>query len=94
MAGQITNAQGAQSAHLSIRQFQRLKARYRTEGVRGLRHCRRGQPFPRALPRAVQARVAALVQSVYRDVTGRRGYRALVRTGRTWRRLFAALASS
>jgi transposase len=68
MAGQITNAQGAQSAHLSIRQFQRLKARYRTEGIHGLRHRRRGQPSPRALPRAVQARVATLLQSVYRDV--------------------------
>ena len=68
MAGQITNAQGAQSAHLSIRQFQRLKARYRTEGIHGLRHRRRGQPSSRTLPRAVQARVAALLQSVYRDV--------------------------
>ena len=68
VAGQITNAQGAQSAHLSIRQFQRLKARYRTEGIHGLRHRRRGQPSPRALPRAVRARVAALLQSVYRDV--------------------------
>jgi transposase len=68
VAGQITNAQGAQSAHLSIRQFQRLKARYRTEGIHGLRHRRRGQPSPRTLPRAVQARVAALLQSVYRDV--------------------------
>ena len=64
VAGQITNAQGAQSAHLSIRQFQRLKARYRTEGIHGLRHRRRGQPSLRALPRAVQARVAALLQSV------------------------------
>jgi len=68
VAGQITNAQGAQSAHLSIRQFQRLKARYWTEGIHGLCHRRRGQPSPRTLPRAVHARVAALLQSVYRDV--------------------------
>ena len=48
VTGQITNAQGAQSAHLSIRQFQRLKAPYRTDGIHGVRHGRRGQPSLRA----------------------------------------------
>jgi transposase len=68
LAGQITNQQGARGSKLSIRQFQRVKARYRTEGLRGLLHRRRGQPPPRALPSALRARVAALLQSVYRDV--------------------------
>ena len=67
LAGQITNQQGAAGSKLTIRQFQRVKARYRAEGVRGLLHRRRGQPFPRALPSALRARVTALLQSVYRD---------------------------
>ena len=67
LAGQITNQQGAAGSKLTIRQFQRVKARYRAEGVRGLLHCRRGQPSPRALPSALRARVTALLQSVYRD---------------------------
>ena len=68
LAGQITNQAGAARSKLTIRQFQRVKARYRAEGLRGLLHRRRGQPFPRALPSALRARVAALLQSVYRDV--------------------------
>jgi transposase len=68
LAGQITNEQGAASSHLTIRQFQRVKARYRAEGLRGLLHRRRGQPSPRALPSALRTRVAELLQSVYRDV--------------------------
>ena len=68
LAGQITNQQGAAGSKLTIRQFQRVKARYRAEGRRGLLHRRRGQPSPRALPSALRARVAALLQSVYRDV--------------------------
>lgn len=68
LAGQITNQQGAAGAHLTVRQFQRVKARYRVEGAAGLLHRRRGQPSPRALGSALRARVAALLQSVYRDV--------------------------
>jgi transposase len=68
LAGQITNQQGAAGSRLTVRQFQRVKARVRAEGVRGLLHRRRGQPSPRALGRALRTRVAALLQSVYRDV--------------------------
>jgi transposase len=68
LAGQITNQEGAASADLTIRQFQRLKARYRTEGLRGLLHRRRGHPSPRALPSPLRTRVAELLHSVYRDV--------------------------
>jgi transposase len=68
LAGQITNQQGAAGSRLTVRQFQRVKARFRAEGLRGLLHRRRGQPSPRALASALRARVAALLQSVYRDV--------------------------
>jgi hypothetical protein len=68
LAGQITNQQGARGSKLSVRQFQRVKARYRAEGLRGLLHRRRGQPSPRALASTLRARVAARLQSVYRDV--------------------------
>ena len=68
LAGQITNQEGAAGSALTVRQFQRVKARYRTEGLRGLLHRRRGQPSPRALPSALRTRVTELLQSVYRDV--------------------------
>jgi transposase len=68
LAGQITNQQGAAGSKLTVRQFQRVKARFRTEGLRGLLHRRRGQPSSRALASTLRARVAALLQSVYRDV--------------------------
>jgi transposase len=68
LAGQITNQQGAVGSRLTVRQFQRIKARVRAEGLRGLLHRRRGQPSPRALGGALRTRVAALLQSVYRDV--------------------------
>jgi hypothetical protein len=68
LAGQITNQQGAAGSRLTVRQFQRVKARIRAEGLRGVLHRRRGQPSPRALPSGLRAQVAALLQSVYRDV--------------------------
>ena len=49
VAGKITTAEGARSLKMSPRQFRRLKARYRAEGVRGLVHRLRGRPSPRAL---------------------------------------------
>ena len=49
VAGKITTAEGARSLEMSLRQFRRLKARYRAEGVRGLVHRRRGQPSGRGL---------------------------------------------
>ena len=68
LAGQITNAQGAQALHVSPRQFRRVKARYRGDGARGLVHRLRGRPSPRALDGAVRARVAELVLTTYRDL--------------------------
>jgi transposase len=67
VAGKITTAEGARVLEMSLRQFRRLKARYRAEGVRGLVHRRRGQPSGRGLDVEVRQRVVELVQTTYRD---------------------------
>src|SRR5262245_30070562 len=67
VAGTIPTGAGARALELSPRQFRRLKARYRAEGVRGLVHRRRGQPSPRQLDVKLHARVAELVRTTYRD---------------------------
>jgi transposase len=68
LAGRITNAQGAQALGVSLRQFRRLKARYRQAGVRGLVHRLRGRPSPRAVDIERRDRVLELVQTTYRDL--------------------------
>ena len=68
VAGQIGNAQAALALHLSRRQVQRLKVRYRAEGAVGLRHRARGRPSGRGLPTAVRQQVRELLQTTYRDV--------------------------
>ena len=68
VAGQISNAEAAAALHLSKRQVQRLKRRYRQEGAAGLRHRLRGRPSTRGLPAAAQQRVRELLQTTYRDV--------------------------
>jgi hypothetical protein len=65
LAGKITNVQGAQALHVSVRQFQRLKIRFKAEGARGLLHRLRGRPSSRRLTAAVRARAAALLQAPY-----------------------------
>jgi transposase len=65
LAGRITNAQGATALRLTVRQFQRLKVRLRTEGVRGLLHRGRGQPSRRRLSADVGARIGTLLQTTY-----------------------------
>ncbi len=67
VAGKITTAEGARSLDMSLRQFRRLKVRYRAEGVRGLVHRRRGQPSGRGLDVEICDRVVELVQTPYRD---------------------------
>src|SRR5262249_11034605 len=67
LAGHVTNAEGATALHLSLRQFQRLKGRYRAEGPRGLLHRHRGRPAPRRLPADVRDWVAALLRTTYQD---------------------------
>src|SRR5882724_7172781 len=65
LAGKITNREGARALRLSVRQFKRLKARFRREGARGLGHRRRGQPSPRRVPAALRAQVVTLMTTTY-----------------------------
>src|SRR5882762_664168 len=65
LAGKITNQEGARALRLSVRQFTRLKARFRREGVQGLVHRRRGQPSPRRCSDALRAPVVQLMTTTY-----------------------------
>jgi transposase len=65
VAGQFRNRQVAAGLHLSVRQVQRLKRRFRADGVAGLVHRTRGQPSRRRLAPAVRQRVADLMRTVY-----------------------------
>ena len=65
VAGQLTNRQVARALRLSVRQVQRLKARFRAGGAAGLVHRTRGQPSGRRLTPAVRHRVADLMRTVY-----------------------------
>jgi transposase len=65
VVGRITNREGASALHLTPRQFQRLKQRYRLTGAVGLRHQGRGRPSPRRLPAALCAQVQALLRDRY-----------------------------
>jgi hypothetical protein len=65
VAGRISNAQGARSMQLSVRQFHRVKVRFAAEGMAGLVHRLRGRPSPRRLAAAIQARAVALLQDRY-----------------------------
>jgi transposase len=65
VAGQFRNRQVAAGLHLSVRQVQRLKRRFRADGVTGLVHRTRGQPSRRRLASAVRQRVADLMRTVY-----------------------------
>ena len=49
LAGRLTNAQGARALRLSVRQFRRLKRRFREQGAGGLFHALRGRPGNRRL---------------------------------------------
>lgn len=62
VAGKISNAHGAGSMRVSLRQFQRVKARFAAEGVAGLIHRLRGRPSPRRLASEIHARAVALLQ--------------------------------
>jgi transposase len=65
VAGQLTNRQVAGGLRLGVRQVQRLKRRFRADGVAGLMHRTRGQPSRQRLAPAVRQRVADLMQTVY-----------------------------
>src|ERR687887_122656 len=57
LANRITNEQGAHALGMTSRQFQRLKQRFRVEGVAGLVHRARGRPSRRTLPAALHAAI-------------------------------------
>jgi|SRR5512145_117671 transposase len=63
--GRITNQQAADALRLSVRQVQRLKGRYATDGARGLVHRGRGQPSPRRLLDPVRKQIVALMTTTY-----------------------------
>ena len=65
LAGRISAAQGATGVGVSVRQFQRLKVRFRAEGAQGLLHKTRGQPSARRLPPDVQERIGELLRTTY-----------------------------
>ena len=75
LTGQITNRDGAAAAYLSVRQFQRLKARVRLAGPLAVRHRGRGQPSRRRLPAALCAHVQALLQDRYAGFNDTQGAR-------------------
>src|SRR5439155_16252569 len=61
VGGEDTNAEGAGALHLTVRQFKRLKARVRTEGVAGLPHRARGRPGRRHLGADLREQVVTLM---------------------------------
>jgi len=65
LAGRISNREGATALRMSLRQFQRLKARVRDAGAPALRHRGRGRLSPRRLPAEVTVRVQALLRDRY-----------------------------
>jgi transposase len=67
-AGLITNRQAAEALGLTLRHVQRLKARFRADGVGGLVHRGRGQPSPRRLADPVRAQITHLMTTVYERV--------------------------
>lgn len=67
-AGLVTNRQAAEALGLTIRQVQRLKARFQAGGVRALVHRGRGQPSPRRLADPVRAQIEGLMTTVYERV--------------------------
>ena len=65
LAGRITNREGAAALHISARQFQRLKERFREAGAPALRHRGRGRLSHRRLPAPLTAKVQALLTDRY-----------------------------
>src|SRR5438445_419296 len=65
VAGRISNREGAAALHMTPRQFQRLKQRFRETGAVGLRHQTRGRPSQRRLPASVAAQVQAVLRHRY-----------------------------
>ena len=65
LAGRITNEQGARALHITVRQFQRVKKRFREHGARGLLHALRGRPGNRHLTLQAREQISALMTTTY-----------------------------
>lgn len=65
-AGKLTVAKAARLLGVSERQFYRLQAAYRREGVKGLAHGNRGRPSPHRLAEDIREQVVELVRTTYR----------------------------
>ena len=65
LAGRITNGQGARALHLTVRQFRRLKRRFREQGAAGLLHALRGRPGNRRLAARVREETMRLMTTTY-----------------------------
>jgi transposase len=61
----ITNREAAVALHLTVRQVQRLKGRYRAGGAAGLVHRGRGQPSAQRLADPVREQITMLMTTVY-----------------------------
>jgi len=90
---EITNREGAQGARLSLRQFKRLRQRYRQHGPRGLVHGNRGRASPRQLTLHVREQVERLLRGDVRvndchlrDLLAERGVRVSAEAVRQTRR--------
>src|SRR5215470_1964257 len=65
LEGKITTAEGARALRISGRQFKRLKARLKAEGLRGLLHRGRGRASARRLAPAVREQIVTLMTTTY-----------------------------
>jgi hypothetical protein len=65
VAGKLTNAEGAAALGLSVRQFRRLKAAYREQGVEGLVHGNRGRRSVRRLKEEDRVRIVEWLRGTY-----------------------------
>src|SRR2546428_12423358 len=64
-AARITNQQAAEALHLSVRQIQRLKPRYREAGALGLVHRSRCQPSCRRLADPMRELIVTAMTTTY-----------------------------
>lgn len=65
LAGRMTNAEGANALGISVRQFQRLKQRFRAKGVDSVPHGLRGRPSNRRVPVALSTQITTLMRTTY-----------------------------
>jgi transposase len=65
LAGRVTHREAAASLKVSVRQFRRIRARYRVAGAEGLLHGNRGRPSPRRLPEELAEQITRLMAEKY-----------------------------